>query len=77
MCFSSQISILTFTIGTVFSLLLIKYGNPIFKKENLASGIFLVFISMIQGMDFLFWIDLKNKLGINKITTIFGPILNA
>jgi hypothetical protein len=28
-------------------------------------------------MDFLFWIDLKNKLGINKITTIVGPILNV
>jgi hypothetical protein len=32
---------------------------------------------MIQLMDFLFWIDLKNKLGINNITTILGPILNA
>jgi hypothetical protein len=28
-------------------------------------------------MDFLFWIDIKNEIGINKITTIFGPILNV
>jgi hypothetical protein len=28
-------------------------------------------------MDFLFWIDLKNHYGINKITTIIGPILNV
>jgi hypothetical protein len=28
-------------------------------------------------MDFLFWIDLKNNLGINKITTILGPLLNV
>lgn len=28
-------------------------------------------------MDFLFWIDIKNDIGINKITTIFGPILNV
>ena len=28
-------------------------------------------------MDFLFWIDLKNKIGINRITTIIGPILNV
>ena len=28
-------------------------------------------------MDFLFWIDIKNTYGINKITTILGPILNV
>jgi hypothetical protein len=28
-------------------------------------------------MDFLFWIDLKNKFGINHIVTILGPILNV
>ena len=77
MCFSSQVSLLTFFIGTTFSLLLIKYGNPNFKKENETSGIFLIFISLIQFMDFLFWIDIKNKVGINKITTILGPIINA
>jgi hypothetical protein len=77
MCFSSKISLFTFFIGTTFSLLLIKYGNPKYKRENITSGIFLIFISMIQFMDFLFWIDLKNKLGINKIVTILGPILNV
>jgi hypothetical protein len=77
MCFSSEVSLFTFFIGTTFSLLLIKYGNPKYKIENITSGIFLIFISMIQFMDFLFWIDLKNKLGINKIVTILGPILNV
>jgi hypothetical protein len=33
-------------------------------------------ISTIKFMDFLFWIDIKNKIGINHITTILGPILN-
>jgi hypothetical protein len=27
-------------------------------------------------MEFLFWIDIKNEYGINKITTILGPLLN-
>lgn len=54
-----------------------KYGNPNYKKENIVSGIFMIFITLIQLMDFLFWIDIKNKYGINKITTILGPILNA
>lgn len=77
MCFSYQVSLLTFTIGTTFSFLLMKYGNPNYKKENIIAGIFAIFIALIQFMDFLFWIDIKNKVGINKITTILGPILNA
>lgn len=28
-------------------------------------------------MDFLFWVDLDNKIGINKIVTIIGPLFNA
>ena len=27
-------------------------------------------------MDFLFWIDLHNKIGINHIITIIGPLIN-
>ena len=77
MCFNYKVSLLTFTIGTVFSILLIKYGNPYYKLENKITGIFLIFISLIQLMDFFFWIDLKNHYGINKITTILGPILNV
>ena len=77
MCFNWKVSLLTFFIGTASSILLIRYGNPKYKKENLVSGVFLIFIAMIQFMDFLFWIDIKNKWGINKITTILGPILNV
>lgn len=77
MCFNYKASLLTFLIGMIGSILLIKYGNPIYYKENIVSGIFLMFIAGIQLMDFLFWIDLDNKLGINKITTIIGPLYNV
>jgi hypothetical protein len=73
MCFNYKVSLFTFIIGTVFSILLFKYGNKKYKLENKVSGIFLIFISLIQFMDFLFWIDIKNEYGINKITTIIGP----
>jgi hypothetical protein len=76
MCFNYKVSLFTFIIGTVFSILLFKYGNKKYKLENKVSGIFLIFISLIQFMDFLFWIDIKNEYGINKITTIIGPFLN-
>jgi hypothetical protein len=77
MCFNYKVSLFTFAIGTIFSILLIQYGNVKYALENKISGIFLIFISAIQFMDFLFWIDIKNKIGINKITTILGPILNV
>jgi hypothetical protein len=77
MCFNYKASLLTFFIGVVFSLLLIVNGNVKYRLENKTTGVFMIFISLIQFMDFLFWIDLKNKFGINHVTTILGPILNV
>lgn len=77
MCFNWQTSLFTFLLGLVFSLLLIYKGNTKYNIENKVTGVFLIFIALIQFMDFLLWIDIHNKLGINKITTILGPILNV
>ena len=40
-------------------------------------GIFFIFISLIQLMDFGFWIDINNKIGLNYFLTLIGPILNV
>jgi len=77
MCFNYKASLFAFSIGIMFSILLIYYGNPKYSLENKISGIFFIFISFIQFMDFLFWIDIKNKIGINHIVTILDPILNV
>jgi hypothetical protein len=77
MCFTASTSLLTFIIGIVGSIALIKFGNPKYKSENLVFGIWSIFIALIQLMDFLFWIDLKNKYGINYILTLFGPWINT
>lgn len=77
MCFNPETSILTFSIGTIFSVILFFYGKKKYTTENKVTGVFFIFISCIQFMDFLFWIDIKNTYGINKITTILGPILNV
>lgn len=77
MCFNYKVSLFTFFIGITFSVILFKYGNAKYSIENKVSGIFFIFISFIQFMDFLLWIDIKNIYGINKITTILGPILNV
>ena len=77
MCFSAKTSLITFLLGTTFSILLIKYGNPTYKSDNYVFGIMLLFISSIQLMDFTFWMDLKNTMGLNKLATIIGPLLNV
>lgn len=77
MCFNYKVSLITFIIGFILSILLIKYGNIKYSSENKTFGIFFIFISLIQFMDFLFWIDIKNDLGLNKIVTILGPLLNV
>jgi hypothetical protein len=76
MCFSAKVSISTFSIGIFFSLLLIFYGNKKYQKENIIFGLFFIIISLMQLFDFLFWIDLDNKAGINKITTLIAPLFN-
>ena len=73
MCFNYKVSLFT----TISSVLLMKYGNPKYKSDNLVFGIFLLFISAIQLMDFIFWIDLQNKMGINHAMTVIGPLLNV
>lgn len=77
MCFSPNSSLLTFILGTIFSIILINFGNPNYKSENTIFGIFFIFIAGIQFMDFLFWIDLKNKFDLNKFMSIIGPLLNV
>ena len=77
MCFNYISSLTTFFIGVIASYLVIEYGNSKYKIENTVFGIFFIFIASIQFMDFLFWIDLKNKLGINYVTTLIGPLLNV
>lgn len=75
MCFNWQISLFTFVIGVVLSIILAKYGNPKYKLENHMGGIFFIFVALVQFMDFIFWIDLDNTIGLNKWMTMIGPWL--
>jgi hypothetical protein len=77
MCWTTETSLLTFTIGLITSLLIIYNGNLKYKKENMIFGIFFIFISFIQFFDFLFWIDIDNKYNINHYVTLIAPLINA
>lgn len=76
MCYNSTISLIAFSMSMMFSIFLIIYGNPVFRAENMVTGVFLMFVAGIQFMEFLFWIDLHNKIGINKVATIIGSLFN-
>ena len=75
MCFNWQVSLFTFFIGCVLSIILAKYGNPKYKFENHIGGIFFIFVALVQFMEFIFWIDLNNAMGLNKLMTLIGPWL--
>ena len=77
MCFNSKVSFLTFSISFITSILWIYYGNNKFHNENKVYGISFIFIAAMQLFDFLFWIDLQNTYGINKVASIIAPIINA
>jgi len=77
MCYNYKVSLITFLLGVFFSIGLIRNGNKKYLLENKVSGIFLIFISLIQLLEFIFWIDIKNEYGINKLATIIGPLINA
>ena len=77
MCFNYKVSLLTFVISFITSGLWIFYGNNKYHNENVVYGISFFFISIMQFFDFVFWIDLHNTYGINKIASIIAPIINA
>ena len=77
MCFNYKVSLLTFVISFITSGLWIFYGNNKYHNENVVYGISFFFISIMQFFDFVFWVDLHNTYGINKIASIIAPIINA
>jgi len=71
MCFNAPVSLITYIIGSVFSILLIirnkNYERPI--------GLFLLFVVQMQILEYILWKNQEcNK--INKITTNLAAYFN-
>lgn len=75
MCVNAEVSLSSFIIGIISSIFLIYYGNKKFQKENLSVGIFFIYVSFIQLLEYFIWIDLDNKKGLNKIISIIFPVI--
>lgn len=71
MCFSASVSLFTFSIGIIGSVLCISLGKNIDKMV----GYFLGFVSLMQGIEFLLWSHQKCD-NYNRFLSIVGMILN-
>lgn len=76
MCYSKNLSLLSFIFGIISGIVLIKYGNIESKTTNMTIASFFIFVSLMQLIEYLMWSDLKCESGLNKTASIFGPILN-
>lgn len=75
MCYTKELSLTAFLFGITSSVLLIKYGNDYHSKTNQAVGIFFIYISFAQLLEYLIWIDLPCSSGTNKTATKYGSLL--
>lgn len=76
MCVSARGSLISFFTNLFSCAALVKFGNQNLYFYNLVFASILMFVSLMQLVDYGMWIDLECKLGTNKIASIAGPILN-
>jgi hypothetical protein len=76
MCFSKNLSFMSFSFGIFSSIMLILFGNSKSYNVNLSIGLFFIYVTLMQLVDYLIWSDIKCENGLNKIGALIGPLLN-
>ncbi len=76
MCYSKKLSLQSFSLGIISSLLLIHFGNEKSSKTNITIGIFFMFVSIMQLLEYLLWSDIECTNGQNKFASTVGPLFN-
>ena len=78
MCYSKNLSLLSFIFGITASLSLIKFGNERSKNTNtnIVIGYFCMFVSIMQFIEYIIWSDIECVNGYNKFASIIGPLFN-
>ena len=75
MCFSKELSLRSFLVGIISSIILIIFGNKDKVNQNKAIGYFTMYISLAQIIDYFIWSDINCKNNINKLISKIGPII--
>lgn len=73
MCISKNLSLLSFTVSIVSSIALLKFGNA---PENRVISYYIVFVGLMQLVDYGAWIDIDCTKGTNRLSSTIGPLLN-
>jgi hypothetical protein len=76
MCYTQNLSLLSFLFGISCSFILIELGNESSVNTNKTIGYFFMFVSLMQFVEFLLWSDTTCKNAWNKIGSSIGPLLN-
>jgi hypothetical protein len=71
MCFSAEVSLLTFSIGVIFSILIFQFNEPSYK----IFAVYLFYISFMQLIEFLLWTHQVCD-DYNRNTSIAGMFLS-
>jgi len=72
MCFSAEVSLVTFIIGTVGSFFVYNLGTPF---DHIV-GLYLGFTSLIQGIEFLLWSH-QTCDSYHRMVTFIGSVLTS
>ena len=62
--------------GLFSSMLLILCGNDKHKNINKVIGLYVMYVSLMQLIDYFIWSDLNCTHGLNQLSYYMGPILN-
>jgi hypothetical protein len=73
MCISKNLSLFSFTVAIVSSIALLKFGNA---PENKVISYYMIFVGLMQLVDYGAWIDLTCTKGFNRLSSTIGPLLN-
>jgi hypothetical protein len=76
MCISKNLSFASFIISIASSIALIKFGKPEYLLQNKCIGYFMMFVGIMQLVDYSIWSDLSCVSGFNKLSSLLGPLLN-
>jgi|688.fasta_scaffold425051_2 hypothetical protein len=76
MCYNLETSRRAFLFGVLSGLCLMKFGNAKHSDINKTLGIFFIFVSFMQYVEYLIWSDLKCVNGNNALAGTIGPLLN-
>jgi hypothetical protein len=75
MCFGADISKKSFSVGVISGLLLMAFGKEKYKDTNTVIGLFFIFVSLMQYIEYMLWTDLECK-GSNLTAGIYGYFFN-